>query len=299
MRGSRRKVPPVATAPSETQTQDQTMTMTRVTATLMLIAGLVIAPAADARSKRPSGKKGEKQQIVLNGMSERVNWSDGDSFRVIGGARDGQKARLAGYNTVESYGPVHFWGDANGWDIYRVHKEATEFVRSEEWECETQGDVDGYGRILVVCPELRRQIVRRGLAHVFAYGAEEPDPDLVQLQLEAQNERLGMWKWGIPRGIVTSVHSIDEKRDDLDFDSARAGKKSYNRVADTRTGKTFAVEHEKSFKPCDAFCYWGSCMLFIPFKMRYGDEKPACVIGKGGELNKMDAPNHLHEPFKE
>jgi micrococcal nuclease len=270
-----------------------------VSTMLVMMAATFVPSQADAKPKRPSGKKGEKQQIVLDGMVERVNWSDGDSFRIIGGSRDGQKARLVGYNTVESYGPVHFWGDAHGWDIYRIHKEATDFVRSEEWDCESDGAADSYGRILVLCKELRRQIVRKGLAHVYAYGSEEADPELLKEQFAAQNDRLGMWKWGVPRGIVTSVHSIDEKRDDLDFDSPTAGKKSYNRIADTATGKTFPVEHDKVFKPCDVFCYWGSCMLFIPFKMRYGDEKPACVIGKGGELNKMDGPNHLTEPFKQ
>ncbi len=257
-----------------------------------------LGSSAEARPKRSDDQKGEKQQIVLDGMVERVNWSDGDSFRVIGGSRDGQKARLLGYNTVESYGPVHFWGDAHGWDIYRMHKEATEFVRSEEWECTSNGAADGYGRILVDCPELRKKIVRNGLAHVYAYN-EEPDPDLVKVMHEAQVARVGMWKWGIPRGIVTSVHSIDEKKDDSDFEEPAAGKKSYNRIADTATGKTFPVEHDKVFKPCDVFCYWGSCMVYVPFKMRYGDDKPSCVMGKNGELNKMDGPSHLKEPFTE
>lgn len=268
---------------------------------MVLVLAATIAGEAQARSKRSGdGKKGEKQQIVLNGLVERVNWSDGDSFRVIGGARDGQKARLQGYNTLESYGPVHFWGDGHGWDFYRVHKDATDFVRSEEWECDTQGDVDGYGRILVACPELRRQIVLRGLAHVYAYGDEEPDPDLVALMHKAQNQRVGMWKYGIPRGIVTSVHSIDEGRDDLDDDRGGGDRKeSYNRIADTQTGKTYTVKHQKVFKTCDVFCHAGSCMLFIPFKDRYGDTKPACAMGKQGEMNKMDGPNHLTEPFKE
>lgn len=265
----------------------------------LVLCVTAMSSGAEARSKRSGDdKKGEKQQIVLNGMTERVNWSDGDSFRIIGGARDKQKARLQGYNTIESYGPVHFWGDANGWDLYRIHKEATEFVRSDEWECETQGDVDGYGRILVACPELRRQLVLRGLAHVYAYGDEEPDPDLVAAMLKAQNQRLGMWKYGVPRGIVTSVHSIDEKGDDED-EGGGDRKESYNRIADTQTGKTFTVKHQKVFKPCDVFCHAGSCMLYIPFKMRYGDDKPACVMGKAGELNRMDGPNHLSEPIED
>lgn len=275
--------------------------MTRLL-TVFLSLGLVSIFASDGLSapkkKKRSGEKAVEQRAILDGISERVFWNDGDSMRIVDGPRKGQKARLVGYNTVESYGPVHFWGDASGWDIYRIHKEATEFARSQEWECETQGSVDGYGRILVLCPELRRQLIANGLAHVYAYGSEIPDPELVRLQHQAQNERKGMWKWGIPRAIVTSIHSIDEERDDLDRRNDKADKKSYNRLADTATGKTFAVAHEAVFRPCDVFCHSGSCMIYVPFNVRYGEERPSCLLGKEGDRNRMDGPNHLLEPLK-
>jgi micrococcal nuclease len=254
---------------------------------------MVAAAPAGARDKRD---KAQKQAIWLDGANERVNWNDGDSFRIIGGIRDGQKARLVGYNTLESYGPVHFWGDGNGWDLYRTHKAAQELAKSEQWECDSQGSADGYGRILVICPKLRERLIAEGLAHVYAYGKEEADPALLALQMDAQNRRVGMWRYGIPRGIVTSVHSIDERGDE-DEPSKEPRKKSYNRVADTRTGKTWAVEHEKIFKPCDVFCHAGSCMLYIPFDVRYGDRKAACTIGEQGERNRMSHPPHLDAPL--
>jgi len=235
--------------------------------------------------------------IVLDNVQERVNFNDGDSFRILDGPRKGQKARLVGYNTLEAYGPVHFWGSANGWDLYHVNEKDIGLAKSEEWECTSLGKADGYGRILVLCPELRRRMVEEGFAHVYAYGDEEPDPDLVALMLKAQSERRGMWRWGIPEAIVTSVHSIDEK--DPDDPLAADRKESYNRLADTHTGKTFSVKHTKVFKPCDVFCHSGSCMVYVPFNARFGDDRPACVRGKEGERNRMDGPRHLSEPLEE
>lgn len=266
---------------------------------LFALAALVLTlaastPAALAREKK---SKSGKIQIILDGTPETVNFNDGDSFRILDGPRKGQKARLVGYNTLEAYGPVHFWGDANGWDLYRVNERDIDIAREGDWECESLGSADGYGRILVLCPELRRRLIAEGVAHVYAYGDEEPDPELVELMLKAQSERRGMWKFGIPRAIVTSVHSIDEK--DPDDPLAEDRKESYNRLADTRTGKTFAVKHDKVFKPCDVFCHSGSCMLYVPFDKRFGDERPECLRGKGGERNKMDGPRHLVEPLED
>lgn len=259
------------------------------------LALLLAAPATSARAGDDDGHRG-KQTIVLDGLVERVNWNDGDSFRILRGARDGEKARLVGYNTLESYGPVHFWGAFTGWDLYHTHKDATLLAKSEPWECTSSGKADGYGRILVVCPELRKRLIASGLAHIYAYGDEVPDPDLVKLQFQAQNERKGMWAKGIPRTIVTSVHSIDEPSSG-DDDAKGPRTESYNRVCDTQTGKTFAVAHTTIFKTCDVFCYGGSCLLYVPFKERYGKQRPACVIGDAGDKNRMTAMSHLDQPL--
>lgn len=267
---------------------------------LTALALLLAAPSADARPGRPaddddSGAR-HKQKLILDGVPERVNWNDGDSFRILRGSRDGQKARLIGYNTLESYGPVHFWGDFTGWDLYHTHKDATALAKSEEWECESSGKADGYGRILVACPELRRRLIATGLAHVYAFGDEEPDPDLITLQLQAQAERKGMWAKGVPKDIVTSVHSIDEP---AEKGVAAHGPRteSYNRVCDTKTGKTLAIPHTTIFKTCDAFCHGGSCLLYIPFAERYGKRRAACVVGDAGDKNRMSGLAEIDQPL--
>ncbi len=260
-------------------------------ALLLVTVGLNGAMAAPASARGRRGKS-KKQTIILDGLPERVNWNDGDSFRILKGPREGEKARLKGYNTLESYGPVHFWGAFHGWELYRTHKAATKLARSQQWECESDGSADGYGRILVTCPRLRERLVSEGLAHVYAYGDETPDPELLALQLKSQSERKGMWSKGIPKAIVTSVHSISEAHSD-----GTPREVSYNRLCDTRTGKTYTVKHDQVFEPCDAFCHDGSCMLYIPFDVRYGPHRPKCVKGDAGEQNQMTAPPHLRQPL--
>lgn len=269
--------------------------LVKAVAAVCLVSGALSSLGGSAWAKKPH------QTIILDGLPEHVNFNDGDSFRILDGPREGQKARLVGYNTLEAYGPVHFWGDANGWDLYHVNEKDIELAQSEEWECESLGKADGYGRILVLCPELRKKMVGEGFAHVYAYN-EEPDPELVKIMLQAQNERKGMWRYGIPVAIVTSVHSIDEPKEGDDEGgggSDKPNKKSYNRLADTRTGKTFAIEHDKVFKPCDVFCSHGSCMVYVPFKVRFGENRPDCMKGDQGEKNRMGGPRHLKEPFLE
>ncbi len=247
------------------------------TLAISLLALSVLAPSAASKSKA------KPQYVIVDGERMRVNWSDGDSFRVIRGPRKGMKARLMGYNTLESYGPVHFWGGFDGYNLYDVAKDATAFVKTREWECSTQGDQDHYGRVLVNCPDLSLAITRNGLAHAFGVGGKA-DPKLIASQLKAQNERKGMWKWGIPARIVTSMHSGDEKPDKPDW-------KPYNRVCDTATGSSWTVTHDQVYKPCEGWCNGGSCMMYVPFKRRYGDKRPACL--RRGHDNRMVLPPHL------
>lgn len=240
---------------------------------------------AEARRGRRKGKT-PPQFLYLDGAKERVFWNDGDSFRVLDGPRKGTKARLAGYNTLESYGPVHFWGGFHAYELYHLAKKGMKLARSKTWECRSLGTADGYGRIIVECPELRRDILAQGYAHVFAVGSD-PDPELVAIQLKAQDERKGIWAKGIPAQIVTSIHSTLEN----------PGKpEAYNRVCDTRTGKSWTVKHKVAFKPCDAFCRGGSCMVYVPFKERFGDKRPACTKTQG-DLNRLVLPSHLGDPM--
>lgn len=228
------------------------------------------------------------QHVVLDGTRVRVTWSDGDSFRVLRGPRKGQRARLAGYNTLESYGPVHFWGGASGAELYALAKQATALVRSKAWICTTvPGAKGGYGRKLVRCPDAAAALVRAGLAHVFAVD-HPPDAGLLRLQSRAQAARRGIWKPGVPAAIVTSLHSADEYKS-----RGKAQSKAYNRVCDTRTGLARRAHHDLTFKPCQAWCARGSCMIYVPYDQRYGRARPACLRRGRGRRHRLVLPPHL------
>jgi len=268
---------------------------------LLLVTGLVGALAsapADARQRKPAAKadKGPAPQYVtLNGVKERVDWNDGDSFRILAGERKGQQARLVGYNTLESHGPVHFWGGFHGGELYQTHLDATAMAQGSVWECHTEGEPDTYGRLLVVCPELRDRLLAEGLAHVIAFRTDGP-PEQLAIQHRAQNERKGMWAKGIPRAIVTSVHSAELRPGD---DPATAQRHRFNGMADTRTGRSFGIRHETVFRTCDVFCHSGSCMIHIPFDARYGPKQAECARLANGPKYHMTARHHLNQPVTE
>jgi endonuclease YncB( thermonuclease family) len=259
------------------------MNACRLIACIVLVLGCLESPTADAKRK-----KSRPQFVELDGLKTRVVWNDGDSFRVIRGRNKEMRARIVAYNTLESYGPVHFWGDFDGWQLYDIAKKGTEMAKGTVWRCESVGDADGYGRRLVSCPDLTDAILRAGLAHVFAIGAPA-DPAHLEAQREAQNERRGIWRGGIPATIVTSIHSTSE-------DTESEDPKAYNRACDTRTGRAYKVEHKAHFDPCDAWCHGASCMLYVPFKLRYGAKRPACL--REGKLNRLVLPENLHNPLQ-
>lgn len=242
-------------------------------------AVLACAPAAHA------GKKKGGTIVFLDGQKERVFWNDGDSFRVLDGPKKDVKARIYGYNTLESYGPVHFWGGFNAYELFKLAKQGTNLARSKVWHCNSKGKVDGYGRIIVDCADLSAAMIKTGSAHVFAVDAD-PDPKLVKAQLEAQSKRLGIWEKGIPQLIVTSIHSTDERRDD-------PSAASYNRLCDTATGKSRMIKHDLAFKECNVFCWGGSCMAYVPFERRYGKDRAACL--REGSRLRMGGPKHVDQ----
>ncbi|MCB9730248.1 MAG: hypothetical protein H6744_18310 [Deltaproteobacteria bacterium] len=263
-------------------------TAASLTLALLACAVVLVACAGPGRKhKHPKGRS-EPQYISLDGRRTRVLWNDGDSFRVLEGPERDMKARLAGYNTLESYGPVHFWGAFHGYQLYDEAKGGQHLARSREWECRTLPGTGGYKRALIQCPELTKEIIAEGLAHVFHVGDGDPDPELMRLQLQAQRERKGIWAKGIPEWVVTSIHSYGEGGDK---------RKGYNRVCSTRTGKSAVIEHTAVFETCDAFCWGGSCMIYAPFDVRYGSQaKPDCLHNR--PPNKMTAPPHLGFPMR-
>ena len=106
-------------------------------------------------------------RVFINGVPVPVHFNDGDSFRVFGGEYRGSQCRLAGFNTLESFAPAHQWGDWHPDELYINAKMATSNGRRGTWHCTTDGSRDGYGRVLMICPDLAVDQIRRGFAHAY------------------------------------------------------------------------------------------------------------------------------------
>ena len=209
----------------------------------------------------------EKPAVLLDGTRLEVYWDDGDTFA----AKDPNtgkkiKARLAGYNTLESYGPVHRWGEWTGAELYTLAKKAGTFASSQVWTCTDTKKGGGYGRILVDCPDLRKAILEAGLAHPFSVGEPAPAADLDAMRYAMKNQN-GMWEKGAPTYLITSLHSQDEKPD----------KDAYNRICDFATGSCDKTPHKDVYATCSEICIQDSCMLYVPYKQRYGSNRADCL----------------------
>ena len=209
--------------------------------------------------------------VIIDGERVPVSWNDGDSFGFLAGKYERQRVRLGGYNSLESYGPVHEWGSWSALELFQVTKDATRFTRTRVWSCVWGGKKDHYGRMLVLCNDLVEAMVREGFGHVYAL--EPPvDPQILALQREAIAEKRGMWRKGVPQGLLTSLHSISEEG---------GGKgRTYDRVISPVTGLSNAINHEKSYTTCQRVCHLGSCLLYVPFELRYGRERADCLRTK-------------------
>jgi endonuclease YncB( thermonuclease family) len=201
-----------------------------------------------------------------------VRWTDGDTFRVLDGPYAGRAARLQGVNALETYGPVHRIGTAGGRALLAVAKESAAVSASSSVRCDLVGRDDVYRRLLVTCPDVAEALVRSGHGMVFAVD-EDPDPRLVLLQRDAQAARRGMWAGGAPPLVPTSLHSADEP--DL------GPKGAYDRIADTRTGRTEVRPHGRVYRACEEVCVGEgtdrACMTYVPFARRYR-QRPGCLV---------------------
>ena len=209
---------------------------------------------------------GVEAEVVVAGKTFKVLWEDGDTLTFLSGPRRGKNARLMGYNTLESYGPVHRWGDWTPDELWELALGAAQAAAAERWSCTLGHGKDTYGRLLLDCPKARRRLIEDGWAHVFAY-AEPADPADMKAQRDARAEGLGIWAKGKPETLVTSVN-------------AEEGGKVFLRVVSTRTGETRAEHQREDYDVCEEICHGppisGSCMLFVPYGLRYRD-KPDCL----------------------
>ena len=244
--------------------------LTRLTARFTLWSALTLGlllTLKDAAAAPPA-------RVTINGSVVDVRWSDGDSLRFLSGRLRGERARLMGYNTLESYGPVHKWGEWSEWGLYKIAKGAKDVASLEAWECSLDEQKDHYGRYLMRCPKLTERMVSEGVAHIFEVSGD-PSKELLALQQAAIDGRKGMWAKGAPEGLMTSIHSADEPH--------FKGQPAYNRVANLKTGWANKHFHQDKYQSCQWVCLKGSCMLYVPFKQRYGDARPDCLRWSGSK----------------
>ncbi len=186
-------------------------------------------------------------KVFINGTAAPVYFNDGVSFRVQEGKYKGQQARLSGYNTLESYGVAHQWGDWTAHELYVIAKVATFEARKGVWHCEGDDAKDTYGRLLLFCKDLAAHLIEKGLAHAYSVDDNRADLDLLETQKRAITARRGFWAHGVPKFIMTSLHSKSEGGD-------KKGKTS-NRLISTADGHSEKWEHNDDYKECETVCH--------------------------------------------
>lgn len=199
--------------------------------------GILLAGQAHGRAQ---------SKVFLNGVPHPVHFNDGDSFQVLGGQYAGTKARLAGFNTLESFGPVHRWGTWKAKELYKNAKMATLNARKGVWHCESDLKTDSYGRILWWCEDLAVDQVRKGLAHAMSVTDDPAKPSVVAAQQEAIQSRRGMWAHGVPEYVLTSIHSNDESPE---YET------SYNRLVSSHDGHSRRWMHTEIYSECQEICW--------------------------------------------
>jgi len=217
-----------------------------------------------------------ESSMTLDGKKTSVSFNDGDTFKILSGEYKGRRARVVGLNAPETYGPVHEWAKASADYLYKISKEATQVAQDGAWNCKLEKGQDAYGRFLAQCDDLAKALIIMGLAHAYSVDTKPALKSYVTHQNKAQKAEAGMWKYGVPDYVLTSIHSADE-----------GAKKTYDRAISTRDGSSLLIKHEKIRKTCEKVCIeqGSSCMVFVPFTLRYGSNKPECLYVKQPQLN--------------
>jgi len=193
------------------------------------------------------GSAEPRTRVTLNGKDYPVFFNDGDSFRVLSGDLKGNKARLGGFNTLESYGPVHSWGSWTTKELYVVAKMGTYNARKGTWDCSSDMKKDTYGRTLWRCEDLSNDQIRKGLAHAMSVTSAPAAASDVKAQREAVKAKRGMWAHGVPEYVLTSLHSVDEG-------GGKDGK-TYNRLVSSVDGHSMKMEHTDRYEECQNVCW--------------------------------------------
>ena len=224
-------------------------------------------PAVPAETTSTQSVETSTPLVILDGVQLEADWDDGDTFSAVHPeTQEKIKARLFGFNTLESYGPVHQWGEWTEQELYIIAKEAGVFARSKTWTCTDTKEGGGYGRKLVDCPDLRKEMLELGYAHPFSIGTTAPQADMEAMQ-KGITEKNGMWGKGAPKFLITSLHSQKEKPD----------KEVYNRVCDLSVGQCEEQVHNATYAVCEKVCFEDSCMTYVPFAQRYRN-KAECLL---------------------
>jgi len=241
----------------------------------LALAALLLLAAAPAEARGGRRASAVRATLLLDGEPTPVRWTDGDTFRILAGRHAGASARLVGVNALETFGPVHRWGGADGRALLAIAKRSAAAAAAASVRCTLEPRRDAYHRLLAVCPEVAAALVRSGDAMVFAVDGP-PDPELVALQREAQRDGRGMWAAGAPPLVPSSVHSA--------YDPDLGPRGAYDRIVDTRTGVAEARPHSRVYRTCEEVCVGAgrdrACMVHVPFARRYR-ERPACLRGGG------------------
>lgn len=188
-------------------------------------------------------------RVFINGRATPVYFNDGDSFKPLAGPYKGSQSRLAGFNTLESFGPVHSWGGWTEKEMWVIAKLATKHAQKGVWHCETDGDKDGYGRLLMNCKDLAKSHIENGLAQVMSVNADPGDAELVAAQQEAIKNKRGMWAHGVPTYLLSSLHAVSEG-------GGKDGK-TYNRLVSTTDGHSEKWLHKDDYAECQKVCWVG------------------------------------------
>ncbi len=207
----------------------------------VLAALAVVVTAASAVHAEPATK------VFINGRPTPVYFNDGDSFKPMAGPFKGSQSRLAGFNTLESFGPVHSWGTWTERELWVLAKQATKHAQHGVWHCETDSKKDGYGRLLMNCKDLAKSHIENGLAQVMSVDANPGDPELIEAQQRAIAGRRGMWAHGAPTYVLSSLHSTSEG-------GGKDGK-TYNRLVSTTDGHSEKWIHTIDYPECDKVCW--------------------------------------------